>query len=172
MYKYVPDMYVKSILDINYNMLKKKGIKYIIFDFDNTIALLDECEISPEFSEKIKILSKEFKVLVISNNFSKRIKLLCSKLEIKFISLAMKPLSISFKRILNKLGCQKNEMCMIGDQLITDILGANRFGIYSILVDPLGKDNIKFTGINRLIEKNIISKLSKLGILERGKYYE
>ena len=54
---------------------------------------------------------------------------------------------------------------------MTDILGGNRFGIYTILVDPLGKKDLKITSLNRYLEKKKIKKLSKRNILERGKYY-
>ena len=36
--KYLPDIYKKNIFDINYNKLKKKDIKCLIFDLDNTLA--------------------------------------------------------------------------------------------------------------------------------------
>ena len=55
---------------------------------------------------------------------------------------------------------------------MTDILGGNRFGIYTILVDPLGKKDLKITTFNRFLENRIIKKLSKRNILKRGKYYE
>ena len=66
---------------------------------------------------------------------------------------------------------KKEEMCMVGDQLMTDVFGGNRFGCYTILVDPLGKKDLKITSLNRTLENMIIKKLSKKGILERGKYY-
>ena len=52
-------------------------------------------------------------------------------------------------------------MCMIGDQLITDILGANKFGIYTVLVDPLGEKDLKITTFNRFIEhKNLYAMIN------------
>ena len=83
----------------------------------------------------------------------------------------MKPLPFGFIKIKNKYNLEKKEMCMIGDQLMTDILGGNSFGMYTILVDPLGKKDLKITSINRMLEKQKIKKLTKLNILERGKYY-
>lgn len=168
----IPNMYCKSILDINYDLLKKNGIKYLMFDLDNTIATVDRTNISNDLKKKIIELSNSFEIVIVSNNFSKRIKPVCDSINISFISFAMKPLPFCYKTIIRKWGCKKSEMCMIGDQLLTDILGANKFGIFSILVDPISKEDIKITRINRLIENKIISKLSKTGILKRGKYYE
>lgn len=166
---YIPNMYYRSILDIDYKLLQNQGIKYLIFDLDNTLSTIDKKEISNEYKEKLNKLSKKFKIIIVSNNFSKKIKPLCDSINMSFISFAMKPLPFCYKKVLKKWKCQKDEVCMIGDQLLTDIKGANKFGILSILVDPLGQDDIKYTGINRLIENKIISK-SKM--LKRGTYYE
>ena len=62
-------------------------------------------------------------------------------------------------------------MCMIGDQIVTDVLAGNRFRIMTVLVDPLGDADLKITGLNRKIEAKIIKKYTKAGIFERGKYY-
>ena len=48
---------------------------------------------------------------------------------------------------------KKKEMCMIGDQIVTDVLAGNRFKIMTILVDPLGEKDLKITGLNRKIEE-------------------
>ena len=63
-------------------------------------------------------------------------------------------------------------MAMIGDQIVTDVLSGNKFGVYTVLVDPLGLKDLKITSFNRLIEDMIVKKYSKKGIFERGKYYE
>ena len=62
-------------------------------------------------------------------------------------------------------------MCLIGDQLMTDVLGGNRYGIFTILVDPLSKDELKVTGINRFFEKKQLRKLAKNNLFKRGEYY-
>ena len=169
--KYIPNMYKKNILDIDYEKLKEIGIKCLIFDLDNTIALIDENEIPKNVEGLFKKLNKEFRVVIISNNYKKRISKFCEPFNTPFVSFAMKPLPFGFIKIKNKYNLEKKEMCMIGDQLMTDILGGNCFGLYTILVDPLGKKDLKITSINRMLEKQKIKKLTKLNILERGKYY-
>lgn len=172
MNKYIPNMYKKNILDIDYNKLKSIGIKCIIFDLDNTIALIDEKALPSSVESLFKKLEKDFKVVIISNNVRKRISRFCEPNSIYFVSFALKPLSYGFRKIKKVYNLKKKEMCMIGDQLMTDILGGNRFGIYTILVDPLGKKDLKITTFNRFLENRIIKKLSKRNILKRGKYYE
>ena len=62
-------------------------------------------------------------------------------------------------------------MCIIGDQIVTDVLAGKRFRIKTVLVDPLGEKDLKITGLNRKIEAKIIKRYEKRGLFERGKYY-
>lgn len=171
MKKFIPNDYRKNIFDIDYEKLKKKKIKCLIFDLDNTVGLINEEVIKDDSLNLLKKLMKDFIVVIISNNTKKRISKFCN-FDIDFITFAMKPLPFGFIKTKEKYKLKKSEICIIGDQLMTDILGANIFGAYSILVDPLGKKDLKITAINRIIENLILKKLSKKNILERGKYYE
>ena len=168
----IPNMYKKSISDINYSSLKQKGINTHLIDLDNTLALIDEIQLPENVKKLFSKLKKDFRLIIVSNNFKNRIEAFCKPFDTDYISFAMKPLPFCFKRIVKRYNIKKESMCMIGDQLITDILGANRFGIYTVLVDPLGEKDLKITTFNRFIENKKMKKLTKLGILERGKYYD
>ena len=172
MNNYIPNMYKKDIFDIDYSRLKKEGISTLMYDLDNTVALLDEEELPKKVKKLFSKLKEDFNIIIISNNFKSRIEAFCKPFDTPFVSFAMKPLPFCFLKMKKKYNLKKEEMCMIGDQLITDILGANKFGIYTVLVDPLGEKDLKITTFNRFIEHKKIKKLTKLGILERGKYYD
>ena len=172
MNNYIPNMYKKSISDINYSKLKQMGIKCIIFDLDNTLALIDEKKISKKTEEYINELKKDFNIVIISNNTKKRISKFCKSTDLFFVSFAMKPLPRGFIKIKEKYKLKKDEMCIVGDQLITDIFGGNKYGIFTILVDPLGEKDLKITSLNRFLEKILLRKFAKKKLLERGKYYE
>ena len=172
MKKFIPNSYYKSIYDIDYDLLYEMNMKCIMFDLDNTLALIDEGVPPEKVIKFIKKLNKRFDTYIISNNNKKRIELFCSYFDSTFVAFALKPLSKGFKEIKKIKNYKKEEMCIIGDQLMTDILGGNRFGCYTILVDPLGKKDLKITTLNRFLENLVIKRLSKKGILERGKYYE
>ena len=64
------------------------------------------------------------------------------------------------------------EIAAIGDQLITDIYGANKLDITSILVNPLTSKDYNITLVNRIIEKFIFNRLNKRELFLKGKYYE
>lgn len=166
-----PTIYKKNIYDINYNALKKQKIKVLIFDLDNTLALIDEKRCPVESKKLIKKLKKDFRVFMISNNTKKRIRPYVEELQIEGIANARKPSTKGLKKVLRK-GYKKEDMIMIGDQLVTDILSGNLFHIKTILVDPLGKKDLKITALNRFLEKQIFKYYKKKNILERGRYYE
>lgn len=170
--RFLPKMYCKSIYKIPYQKLKEQGIHYLIFDLDNTIGKIDEGLPSIETKELFKKLKQEFTVIIISNNFEKRVSCYVDQLVEFHLSFAMKPSCRGLRKIVEKFHCKKEEMVMIGDQLVTDIWSGNRFLIFTILVDPLAKKDLKVTGINRFLERRIFKKYQKLGLLERGKYYE
>lgn len=170
--KFYPKMYQKSIQDINYKKLKKLGIKCLVFDLDNTIALIDQHVITDEAKKILIDLKKDFKVVIISNNITPRVKKYADYLECDFVANASKPLTKGYKRISKKYNFKPNEMCMIGDQVVTDIYGGNRYGMFTILVDPLGKKDLKITSLNRFIEGKILKKYEEKGIMKKGVYYE
>ena len=85
--------------------------------------------------------------------------------------MSMKPLKHKFKKILKMFNFDFSEVALVGDQVLTDVLGSNRCGITSILVDPLTDEDKVLTKLNRKVEKIVLNKLKKKGIYEKGKYY-
>ena len=167
-----PNIYKKNIFDIDYKKLKEEGIKCLIFDLDNTLGLISHKNCPDEAKNLVKKLQKDFIVVISSNNTKKRLKPYLEELGIDGMSWSMKPSIKSLIQIKRKYKLYKKEMCMIGDQIVTDILAGNRYRIKTILVDPLGEKDLKITGLNRKIESRIVKKYEKRGLFERGKYYE
>ncbi len=167
-----PNMYQKKIENINYRKLKELGIKCLIFDLDNTIALIDQDIITDDTKMFLDSLKNDFRIVIISNNITKRVKKYANILECDFIANAMKPLPIGYSKIRKKYNLKRSEMCMIGDQMLTDIYGGNRYHMFTILVDPLGTKDLKITSLNRLIEKKVLKKYERMEIMKKGVYYE
>ena len=168
MNKFKPSIYKKSIFDINYDLLKNKKIKVIAFDLDNTIVPYDEKEPNKEVIALVKKLKKDFIVVVTSNNFHGRVKYVSDILDCDFLCNLLKPSKKLKKLIINKYQVKMQEVCIIGDQLITDIFLGNRLGMTTILVDPIKDKDFKITFFNRFLEKRIIKKIN----LRKGNYYE
>ncbi len=172
MNKFRPSIYKKNILEIDYDKLKEMGKTTLIFDLDNTIALIDDDKCSDEVFNLIRKLQDDFLIIILSNNVTSRIKPYKKYLGIDGYGYGMKPFVFKLIKIRHKYKLKKKEMVMIGDQIVTDVLVGNRFRITTILVDPLGMKDLKITSLNRFFEDRILKTFKKKGIFERGKYYE
>ncbi|MBB4825793.1 HAD superfamily phosphatase (TIGR01668 family) [Sporosarcina luteola] len=168
MYKhFLPDEYVKDIYQITPEKLQEQGIKGIMTDLDNTLVEWDRPEATPEVIEWMKLMRDAgLKVIVVSNNHEPRVSTFCQPAEIPFIFEARKPLEKGFERALRLLELPKEEVVMIGDQLLTDILGGNRFGLHTILVVPVAKSDGFVTRFNRKVERRILKGLKRRGMLD------
>ncbi|MFC2948422.1 YqeG family HAD IIIA-type phosphatase [Virgibacillus sediminis] len=161
---FLPDEHVKSIFDIHPAVLKEKGIKGIITDLDNTLVAWDVKDATPEVIQWFKLMKEhDIKVTIISNNKQERVKIFSEPLETPFVFSARKPLSRAFKTVAERMDLNKDEVVVIGDQVLTDVLGGNFAGFYTILVVPIVQTDGKLTRINRKIERRILSYMRKKG---------
>lgn len=171
--KFVPDVHAQSIYRINYKKLADKGIKCIIFDLDNTIAPVDINEPSKEAIDLMfDIKDLGIRPILMSNSGKKRVEPFRNKLEIDSCASASKPLSKNYKKILEVYKLKPEEVACVGDQLLTDIFGANKMNMTSILINPISKKDRPITHINRGIEKIIIKILEKRDIFKKGNYHD
>ncbi|MFC5604017.1 YqeG family HAD IIIA-type phosphatase [Sporosarcina koreensis] len=168
MYNYfLPDEYVKDIFQISPEALKEKGIKGIITDLDNTLVEWDRPEATPEIMEWVRMMQEAgLQVAILSNNNQSRVESFCDPLGTPFICEARKPLAKNFKKALAMMGLKKEEAVMVGDQLMTDVLGGNRFGLHTILVVPVASSDGFVTKFNRMIERRIMAKLKRQGLIK------
>ena len=169
---FIPDIYQKSIYTINYKKLKKNGIKCLLFDLDNTVAPYKVNEPDAKVKELFARLEDDFKVIIISNNSKNRLRPFKEKLNVDVAFNSRKPLKKKYKKILELYHFEIDEVACIGDQILTDILGANRMGFTSILVNRIAKYETIFTKINRFFEGFVLRKLAKRNILITGEYYD
>lgn len=163
LYSYcVPQKYYESVLDISYDTLKKQGINTLFFDLDNTVMSYDQVFIETPLVNLLKSLEKDFKLVIVSNSGYHRVSKACIPHQFKFLHSARKPLKKGFNKALKMIDGTSETSAFIGDQLMTDVLGSNKVGMYSILVKPLKKrtDHI-FTRMNRRLEKVMIRKIKK-----------
>ena len=167
-----PDVYQKSIFEINYSRLKELCITCLVFDLDNTLGKLDHKKSPYKVKELIRSLQNDFLVLICSNNTRRRVEPFFKDLGIGGVYFSFKPTTLGLAKIKRRYRLKKKEMCIIGDQMVTDILAGNRFHIMTVLVDPMSEKELMITGVNREIESRIIRRYQKRGVFERGKYYE
>ncbi len=171
--KYIPDIYQKSIYTINYNKLKTSGIKCLIFDLDNTISPISLCKPTKRLKDLfIKLKSMGFKCIILSNSGKKRVEPFKDELAVDTGINARKPSNKKYIKIMNSYNFVPNQIACIGDQLLTDVYGANKMGFTSILVNQMGAKDFFVSIINRIIEKIIFNTFSKKDLFLRGRYYD
>ena len=163
---FYPKFYINSVKDININMLKENNIKGLLLDVDNTLIDIN-CNIPDGVIEWCDSLKKDgIKICILSNSSNKqKVETVSKKLEIPYINFANKPCKSGFKKGKEKLNIlNNNEIAAVGDQIFTDVWGANRIGMVSILVKPVNEKDLWYTKIKRPIE-NIVIKgyLKKYG---------
>ena len=160
---FYPKSYFNRIVDIDVNFFIEKNIKAVLLDIDNTI-LDKRHNMVQGLEDWVKTLKEnDIKICILSNtNKKKKAQNLSDKLDVPFIYFAKKPLKFGFKKAKKILEIEDNKtIAVIGDQVLTDVFGANRCKMYSILVKPLKKEDIFVTKINRLIEKQILKSYFK-----------
>lgn len=162
MEKFKPTYMMASVEKIPFVLLERDNIKGLIFDVDNTIATMGKgiTEGCYKWIKEAKELG--YKVCILSNSVNlKKVKKIMIDLDVLGLCFAKKPSTKGFEMALKLLNLKKEEVIMIGDQVFTDVWGANRFGIKSILVNPINKKEGPFTLMKRPIEKIILKKLKE-----------
>lgn len=156
---YIPKYFYSNIFDINYNMLKERGIKALFFDLDNTLIDYNTEVLPVNVVSLLTKLEKDFKIVIVSNNSKKRVSKALKNL-FPFVSRALKPLKRGFKKAKRIVNFNYNEICVIGDQLMTDIKGSNKLAMCNILILPiLVSTDAWTTKINRYFENKVIRKI-------------
>lgn len=160
--KLYPDYYCKNVTEITLDFLNKNNIKGLILDVDNTLIDKNKKILDGAIKWHEKMRENGIKSIILSNsNKLEKVKNVANALNIDFINLAKKPLKSGFKKAKSKLGLKEENIAVVGDQIFTDVIGANRCNMFSILVEPVSKEDLLITKWKRPIENYIIKKYLK-----------
>lgn len=137
--RFYPDIYIDSAYDIDFKAMYDKGFRGIIFDVDNTLVE-HGAPVTPRAKSLFESLRKiGFDTCIISNNKESRVKPLAQEVDSKYVSKADKPSPKNYIKAMDLMGTDRDSTFFVGDQLFTDVWGANRAGIKSVLVKPIDK---------------------------------
>lgn len=162
-----PTLAMKSFNDIKISDLNKMNITAIFLDMDNTLSIPKTFEPISGIEETLKTLKLNgIKCIIISNNYKKNVKPLADKLGLPFVSMSMKPFGRGFVIAKKILGEKYKNILVVGDQVFTDVIGANLFGMKSILLDPVTLDEPTTVRFKRKIEDMVRKKVKNV---EMGK---
>lgn len=158
---FYPDRWVKSAYDVDYSHLWEQGIRGIIFDIDNTLVNPNapaDARAKELFSRLQKL---GLKTVILSNNTGKRAGTFAKEVGSSVVTKAMKPLPHKYREAMRVMGTDENSTVFIGDQIYTDIWGANNAHVTSILTDPLTDREEFWIRWKRRLEKPVRAKLTK-----------
>ena len=136
----MPKLCVPSLYSVDPLHLSERGIRGVMLDLDNTILPWNSFGLSGEalyWFEEMRI--NNISVCLVSNANPKRIERALHPLDLPYVARAKKPFLKGFRKGMRLLGIRPHECAMIGDQIFTDVLGANRLGVFSIFIQ---QDNL------------------------------
>ncbi len=156
-----PNEYVRSVLDINIENLKSFGIKAVIIDLDDTLLPRVSYQVPLSSFEWIKKLKNSGIKIFMASNGSRvhRINYILSELKIEGQGFAFKPFPYVFNKAMKKLGTKPSQTAIIGDLLLTDVLGGNLLKCYTILVAPMSKEESLIRLPMKMLEESLLELL-------------
>ena len=155
-----PNIKLKRITDISVSLLEKYNIDTLILDVDNTMSTHHGEILTDGLTDWIDMMHKNnIKLIVLSNSKEARVKPFAEKINLPYISLGLKPLPFGYIKALKKADSNRKNTAIVGDQIFTDVLGANRMGIFSVYTTPILKYENWFFYIKRFFEKFILNKI-------------
>lgn len=134
---FYPKQRAASAYDIPYERLREKGIRGVIFDIDNTLVPHD----APAEKKTVELFKRLHRLgcatCLLSNNKEKRVAEFAGQVDSPYIFKAGKPKTGGYEKAMKLMGTDRTSTLFVGDQLFTDVFGANRAGIASVLVNPI-----------------------------------
>jgi hypothetical protein len=155
----LPDERLSSIHDLDFKALAKRGIEGIIFDLDNTLGAWGFTRMEEKTLDYLQGVKRQgFRLGFLSNDHGEgREAVQQSLADHPMIFNARKPTRSGYREILENFKLQPHQTAMVGDQIFTDIFGAKRLGIYTIMVDPVDpKIEDRAVRFRRLLERQIL----------------
>lgn len=149
-----PTWTLNTPYDLKAADLLAHGIQGVIVDLDNTLLAWNVLDHTDELSQWIlELRNSGVQAFLLSNNTTERVRRVAEPLDIPFQANALKPRRDKFKIAIDYMQLPKEEIVVIGDQIMTDVIGANRKGLRSILVKPIVKSDIIWSFVNRRLER-------------------
>jgi HAD superfamily phosphatase (TIGR01668 family) len=161
---FLPTASVQKATDVTPEMIHAMDATAILLDVDNTLALHGSQTPFPgtiEWARHMRALG--IRLVLVSNNFKKRVEPFAAKYGLPFLSLSLKPFPAAYHRAIRRLDVKPEEAVVVGDQIFTDVFGANWAGIKSILLIPACEEQSFSFRLRRFLEKPIRKKIQEIG---------
>lgn len=161
-----PSAWAASIYAVDLDDLRRRGIRGLIFDLDNTLIPWRDPDPPPKLVTWFAGLRRRgFAVTIVSNNGGRRVELFSAALGVPALARASKPRRRGFRQAMELMGTSPAATAVIGDQLFTDVLGGNRLRAYTVLVTPVSRREFVGTMLVRRLEALVLARLRRRGAL-------
>ncbi len=155
-----PDIKLHRITDITVELLSNKNIKGLVLDVDNTLSTHHGMSLVEGLEGWISLMQEAgIKLIILSNSKEKRVKPFAEKIGLDYASLGCKPLPFGYMKVKKRLGFKRKEIAIVGDQMFTDVMGGNLFGIITIMTDLILAEDKPSFKIRRKLEKKFLKKM-------------
>ena len=159
-----PFAHAKSIYEIDISFFKAMGVEVLLIDLDNTLDSYKLFHPTDKAKDLIKrLIDNDIKPVIVSNNRGKRVSTYAGDLQIDYINSCRKQFAKKINAYIKERNWDKNKMMLVGDQMMTDVVAANRAGLRVVLTDKLVKEDQWTTHINRIFGRPIRKKKKKKG---------
>lgn len=143
----LPRLIAPSLTHITPALLHRRGIRLLMLDFDNTIVTYYSDIPTQQMEDWLRAMpASGIQLCIVSNSKSDRVQRFCRERNLDCIIRAKKPRGKGIRECLAKYDIPASQAALAGDQIFTDVLGANAQGVTSILVDAIHNHNIWFKG--------------------------
>lgn len=151
-----PDIKLDRITEITVELLNKYNIDSLILDVDNTLSTHHGQVLTDGLTEWLDYISGNgIKLIILSNSKEERVKPFAEKINLRYISLGLKPLPFGYLRAVKRLESKRKNTAIVGDQIFTDIIGGNFLRLKTVLLTPIQPEPMLSFRIRRNLEKKI-----------------
>lgn len=161
---FTPTAFFRRVTYITPEYLREHGIQALILDVDNTLTAHGSQELPSEVDDWLQQMRREgFRLVIASNNMPKRVAPFAKHIGLEYRAFCCKPSPLGLLRAHRVLGVPHSAVALVGDQIFTDALGANLYGIPILLVQPMQQDTKPTIHLKRMLEKPILARYDKNG---------
>ena len=155
----LPDYFADAVADINFDVLRERGVRYLVLDVDHTLAVYNSLELEKPTMDFLCSLRERGVVdgIVIASNSRRDLRPMAASIDAQVVRpgrTQRKPSKAFYTRVLDIIECRPEEAVMVGDKMFNDIWGGNRVGMYTILVKPIGPDVL----LDRVMMRRLIGE--------------
>lgn len=161
---FLPAAIFRRVTCISPDYLRQNGIRALILDVDNTLTAHGSQELPPDVEAWLgQMRAAGVRLVIASNNTSRRVAPFARRVGLDYQSFCCKPSPFGLRRARRALGMPRRAVALVGDQLFTDSLGANLYGIPMLLVEPMAEDTKPTIRLKRMLEKPLLARYDREG---------